>query len=111
MFKNKKIYVAPMMQYTDRHDRYFLRLISKNIVLFTEMIPTNSIIYGNQNKLLKYNSREHPIILQLGGSEPKEIAKKFIFKNLTIKKINVINIGKQNQRNGFTSFFLKILLI
>ena len=75
MFENKKIYVAPMMQYTDRHDRYFLRLISKNIVLFTEMIPTNAIIYGDQKKLLEYNSREHPIILQVGGSDPKEIAK------------------------------------
>ena len=75
MFKNKKIYVAPMMQYTDKHDRFFLRLISKNAVLFTEMIPTNAIIYGDQKKLLRYNSREHPIILQVGGSDPKEIAK------------------------------------
>ena len=75
MFKNKKIYVAPMMQYTDRHDRYFLRLISKNVILFTEMIPSNAIIYGNKKKLLEYNSNEHPIILQVGGSDPKEIAK------------------------------------
>jgi len=75
MFKNKKIYVAPMMQYTDKHDRFFLRLISKNVVLFTEMIPTNAIIYGNQKKLLEYNSGEHPIILQVGGSDPNEIAK------------------------------------
>ena len=75
MFKNKKIYVAPMMQYTDKHDRYFLRLISKNVILFTEMIPSNAIIYGNKKKLLEYNSNEHPIILQVGGSDPKEIAK------------------------------------
>ena len=74
MFKNKKIYVAPMMRYTDRHDRYFLRLISKNVILFTEMIPSNAIIYGNKKKLLEYNSNEHPIILQVGGSDPKEIA-------------------------------------
>ena len=52
MFKSKKIYVAPMMQYTDKHDRYFLRIISKNVILFTEMIPTNAIIHGNQKKLL-----------------------------------------------------------
>ena len=64
-----------MMQYTDKHDRFFLRLISKNVVLFTEMIPTNAIIYGDQKKLLGYNSKEHPIILQVGGSKPKEIAK------------------------------------
>ena len=74
MFENKKIYVAPMMQYTDKHDRYFLRLISKNVILFTEMIPSNAIIYGNKKKLLEYNSNEHPIILQVGGSDPKEIA-------------------------------------
>ena len=55
MYKNKKIYVAPMMQYTDKHDRYFLRIISKNVILFTEMIPANAIIYGNKKKLLEYN--------------------------------------------------------
>ena len=55
MYKNKKIYVAPMMQYTDKHDRYFLRIISKNVILFTEMIPTNAIIHGNKEKLLKYS--------------------------------------------------------
>ena len=75
MYKNKKIFVAPMMQYTDRHDRYFLRLISKNVTLFTEMIPTNAIIHGDERKLLDYNSEEHPIILQVGGSNPKEISK------------------------------------
>ena len=74
MYKNKKIYVAPMMQYTDKHDRYFLRLISKNVVLFTEMIPTNAIIHGDKKKLLEYSKKEHPIILKLGGSNPKEMA-------------------------------------
>ena len=52
MLENNKIYVAPMMQYTDKHDRYFLRLISKNVILFTEMIPTNAIINGNRKKLI-----------------------------------------------------------
>jgi len=74
MYKNKKIYVAPMMQYTDKHDRYFLRIISKNVILFTEMIPANAIIYGNKKKLLEYNRNEHPIILQVGGSNPKDIS-------------------------------------
>ena len=74
MYKTKKIYVAPMMQYTDKHDRYFLRIISKNVILFTEMIPTNAIIYGNKKKLLEYSQDEHPIILQVGGSNPKEMA-------------------------------------
>ena len=75
MYKNKKIYVAPMMQYTDKHDRYFLRIISKNVILFTEMIPSNAIIHGDTKKLLEYNSNEHPIILQVGGSDPSEISK------------------------------------
>ena len=94
MYKSKKIYVAPMMQYTDRHDRYFLRLISKNIVLFTEMIPTNAIIYGDQKKLLEYNFIEHPIILQVGGSDPKEITKcaKIAKKLFNYDEIN-INVG------------------
>ena len=93
MFK-KKVYVAPMMQYTDKHDRYFLRLISKNIILFTEMIPTNAIIHGNRKKLLEYNSHEHPIVLQIGGSDPKEISQcAIIAKNLfNYDGIN-INVG------------------
>ena len=74
MFKNKKIYVAPMMQYTDKHDRYFLRLISKNVILFTEMIPTNTIIHGDKDRYLQYNKNEHPIILQLGGSNADDMA-------------------------------------
>ena len=60
MFKNKKIYVAPMMQYTDRHDRYFLRLISKNVILFTEMIPSNAIIYGNKIEKIEKNVKSFP---------------------------------------------------
>ena len=75
MINKKEIYVAPMMQYTDKHDRYFLRLISKNVILFTEMIPSNAIIHGNKKKLLQYNNKEHPIILQVGGSDPGEISK------------------------------------
>ena len=94
MYKNKKIYVAPMMQYTDRHDRYFLRLISKNIILFTEMIPSKAIIYGNKKKLLEYNDDEHPIILQVGGSDPKEISQcaRIAKKKFNYDGIN-INIG------------------
>ena len=99
MFRNKKIYVAPMMQYTDKHDRYFLRLISKNVVLFTEMIPTNAIINGNERKLLEYNKEEHPIILQIGGSNPEEIAKcaKIAENKYKYDGIN-INVGCQSKK-------------
>jgi len=94
MYKNKKIYVAPMMQYTDKHDRYFLRLISKNVVLFTEMIPTNAVIHGDKKKLLEFSYKEHPIILQLGGSDPKQMAlcAKIAEKEFSYDGIN-INVG------------------
>ena len=94
MYKNKKIYVAPMMQYTDKHDRFFLRIISKNVILFTEMIPTNAIIYGNKKKLLEYSENEHPIILQVGGSNPKEISEcaKIAENQINYDGIN-INVG------------------
>jgi tRNA-dihydrouridine synthase A len=69
-----KISVAPMMDYTDRHCRYFLRLFSKNLLLYTEMITAAAILHGNQDKLLGYDQTEHPLALQLGGSKPSELA-------------------------------------
>jgi tRNA-dihydrouridine synthase A len=68
------IQVAPMMGYTNRHCRYFLRTICKNAWLFTEMITAQAILHGNPSKLLDYHSSEHPISLQLGGSNPHELA-------------------------------------
>ena len=66
--------VAPMMDCTDKHDRFFLRLISKNVKLYTEMIVANAIIKGDTNHLLNFNLLEKPLALQIGGSEPKELA-------------------------------------
>jgi len=63
-----------MMDYTDRHCRYFLRLLSKHTLLYTEMITTRAIIHGNRDKLLGYDLTEHPLALQLGGSNPQELA-------------------------------------
>lgn len=71
---NPLIQIAPMMDYTDRHCRYFFRLITKNAQLFTEMITAKAILHGDQNKLLAYHDSEHPICLQLGGSNPDELA-------------------------------------
>ncbi|AMA64814.1 putative tRNA-dihydrouridine synthase [Candidatus Arsenophonus lipoptenae] len=65
--------VAPMLHLTDRHCRYFHRLLTKKALLYTEMITTNAIIYG-KNNYLTYNEEEHPIALQLGGNEPKILA-------------------------------------
>ena len=66
--------VAPMMDWTDRHCRYFYRLMSKNAQLWTEMVTAKAIIHGDKNRLLDYNAQEHPLVLQLGGSNPKEMA-------------------------------------
>ncbi|SEH07133.1 tRNA dihydrouridine(20/20a) synthase DusA [Candidatus Venteria ishoeyi] len=62
--------IAPMLDWTDRHERYFLRLISKHILLYTEMITTGALLYGEQKRFLQFNAEEHPVALQLGGSEP-----------------------------------------
>ena len=68
-----KLCVAPMMQYTDMHDRYLLRLISKKIFLYTEMIATGSLIYGKCYDQLEFNSEEHPVGVQLGGSDINDL--------------------------------------
>lgn len=71
---NRKFSVAPMLDWTDRHCRYFLRLMSKHTLLYTEMVTTGAIIYG-KGDYLGYNQEEHPIAVQLGGSDPSDMAK------------------------------------
>ena len=61
--------VAPMLDWTDRHERYFLRLISKHAWLYTEMVTTGALIHGDNERYLKFNHQEHPVALQLGGSD------------------------------------------
>ena len=68
---NRKVSVAPMMDCTDRHERYFLRLISKNTLLYTEMVVDEAINRGDKKRLLEFNINEKPVALQLGGSSPK----------------------------------------
>jgi tRNA-dihydrouridine synthase A len=67
--------VAPMMDWTDRHCRYFHRLLSKNTLLYTEMVTTGALLHGNVPRHLDFNDEEHPVALQLGGSEPEDLAK------------------------------------
>ena len=71
---NRTVSVAPMMDCTDRHERFFLRLISKNVLLYTEMIVDEAINRGDKKKLLEFNINEKPVSLQLGGSSPKLLA-------------------------------------
>lgn len=63
-----------MMEWTDRHCRYFLRLFSRNIRLYTEMVTTGAILHGKAERLLAYDAAEHPVALQLGGSNPSDLA-------------------------------------
>jgi tRNA-dihydrouridine synthase A len=66
--------VAPMMDWTDRHCRFFLRLMSRHARLYTEMVTTGAILHGKAERLLAYDPAEHPIALQLGGSDPADLA-------------------------------------
>lgn len=67
---NRRFCIAPMMDYTDRHNRYFLRLFSPHILLYTEMITAAAITHGDRHRLLDYHQAEHPVAIQLGGSNP-----------------------------------------
>lgn len=67
--------IAPMMDWTDRHDRVFLRLFTTRALLYTEMVTSAALEHGDANYLLKHHASEHPVALQLGGSNPKELAK------------------------------------
>lgn len=71
---DRRLSVAPMMDWTDRHCRYFLRLLSKRTLLYTEMVNTGAIKFGDRDYHLGFNSSEHPIALQLGGSDAAELA-------------------------------------
>ena len=71
---NRKVSVAPMMDGTDRHERFFLRLISRNTLLYTEMVVDEAINRGDKKKLLEFSINEKPVALQLGGSSPKLLA-------------------------------------
>lgn len=64
-----------MLDWTDRHYRYFARLISKNALLYTEMITTGALIYGDRDRYLQFNEQENPLAIQLGGSNPEELAR------------------------------------
>ncbi|WP_410052584.1 tRNA dihydrouridine(20/20a) synthase DusA [Bradyrhizobium sp. SZCCHNR1070] len=69
-----KFSVAPMMDWTDRHCRVFHRLLSRRALLYTEMVTTGAVIHGDRKRLLGFDKSEHPVALQLGGSEPGDLA-------------------------------------
>jgi len=71
---DRRISVAPMMDWTDRHCRYYLRGFAPDTLLYTEMITTGAVLRGDREKLLRFDAEEHPVALQLGGSNPADLA-------------------------------------
>ena len=70
-----RLSVAPMMDWTDRHCRYLHRLLSRHTLLYTEMVTTGALMHGSVQRHLRFNAEEHPVALQLGGSEPEDLAR------------------------------------
>ena len=99
-----------MMDCTDRHDRFFLRLMSKNVMLYTEMVATKSAIHGDRNKILSFSPEEKPLALQVGGSDKAELAEVAkIAEDIGYDEIN-INLGcpsKKVQKNKFGACLMK----
>ena len=106
----RTVCVAPMMDCTDRHDRFFLRLISKNVLLYTEMVATKAAIHGDRKKILSYSPEEKPLALQVGGSDKKELSEVAkIAEDMGYDEIN-INLGcpsKKVQKNKFGACLMK----
>ena len=106
----RTVSVAPMMDCTDRHDRYFLRLISKNVMLYSEMVATKSAIHGDRKKILSFSPEEKPLALQVGGSDKHELAEvSKIAEDMGYDEIN-INLGcpsKKVQKNMFGACLMK----
>ena len=72
---DRRLSVAPMMDRTDRHDRYFLRRLTRRTLLYTEMISTGALLRGDAARYLRFDPSERPVALQLGGSDPRELAR------------------------------------
>ena len=90
--------VAPMMDWTDRHCRYFMRLLNPSVLLYTEMVTAAAVVHGDADRLLRFNDAEHPLALQLGGSDPDLMAQATrIAAAFAFDEINV-NVGCPSDR-------------
>src|SRR6266581_499204 len=95
---SRRFAVAPMMEWTDRHCRFFHRLLTRRALIYTEMITTGAVIHGDRARLLAYDSAEHPVALQLGGSDPRLLAEcARIAEDLGYDEIN-LNVGCPSDR-------------
>jgi tRNA-dihydrouridine synthase A len=90
--------IAPMMEWTDRHCRFFHRLLTRRALLYTEMITTGAVLHGDRARLLAFDRAEHPVALQLGGSDPRQLAQcARIAADLGYDEIN-LNVGCPSDR-------------
>src|SRR3954452_12105995 len=90
--------IAPMMEWTDRHCRFFHRLLTRGALLYTEMITTGAVLRGNRERLLAFDAAEHPVAVQLGGSDPRALAESArVCADLGYDEIN-LNVGCPSDR-------------
>src|SRR5690606_6011783 len=95
---DRRLSIAPMMDWTTREFRYLLRLITRHTLLYTEMVVAQAVIHGNRERLLKFDAAEHPVALQLGGSDPALLAKAaHIAEDYGYDEIN-LNVGCPSDR-------------
>lgn len=103
-FKEHRFSVAPMMEWTDKHCRAFHRILTKKSMLYTEMVVDQAILRGNQPKLIGFNKEEHPVCMQLGGSDPEKLAKAAqVVEQYGYDEIN-LNVGCPSKRVSSGSF-------
>jgi tRNA-dihydrouridine synthase A len=94
----RKFSIAPMMDWTDRHCRFFHRLLTRRALIYTEMVTTGAVIHGNRARLLGHDPAEHPVALQLGGSDPRALAEcAAIGEGFGYAEIN-LNVGCPSDR-------------
>jgi tRNA-dihydrouridine synthase A len=90
--------IAPMMEWTDRHCRFFHRLLTRRALIHTEMITTGAVLRGNRGRLLAFDPAEHPVALQLGGSDPHALARcARIAAEFGFDEVN-LNVGCPSER-------------
>src|SRR6266404_2734385 len=95
---DRRFAIAPMMEWTDRHCRYFHRLLTRRALIYTEMIATGAVIHGDRIRLLAYDPAEHPVAVQLGGSDPRALAQAAaICADLGYDEVN-LNVGCPSAR-------------
>jgi tRNA-dihydrouridine synthase A len=97
-YKANRFSVAPMMEWTDRHCRFFHRLLSRRALIYTEMITTGAVLHGDRERLLGFDPAEHPVALQLGGSDPRDLARcTRVAADLGYDEVN-LNVGCPSDR-------------